>query len=263
MFAEERQAEIAELVLTTRRVNGADLARRFDVTMETVRRDLAALEAAGRLRRVHGGAVSADQSTSDEKAISSRKHLNTPEKRRIAQAAFDLLRTSGAGAVVLDAGSTVEALADLIVRTDSTLPDGQEQLIITHALHIAAKLADASGIGLELVGGRVRKLTWAAAGGRAAEHYTRLRPDLAFVGCNGIHAAFGLSTPDPIEAVVKTAIIQTSRRVVVLCDSAKHDQETLMRFASLDEIDTLITDRVPGPDLAAALEEADVEVVIA
>ena len=142
MFAEERQAEIAELVLTTRRVNGADLARRFDVTMETVRRDLAALEAAGRLRRVHGGAVSADQSTSDEKAISSRKHLNTPEKRRIAQAAFDLLRTSGAGAVVLDAGSTVEALADLIARTDSTLPDGQEQLIITHALHIAAKLAD-------------------------------------------------------------------------------------------------------------------------
>ena len=116
MFAEERQAEIAELVLTTRRVNGADLARRFDVTMETVRRDLAALEAAGRLRRVHGGAVSADQSTSDEKAISSRKHLNTPEKRRIAQAAFDLLRTSGAGAVVLDAGSTVEAPA-IVPRT--------------------------------------------------------------------------------------------------------------------------------------------------
>ena len=98
MFAEERQAEIAELVLTTRRVNGADLARRFDVTMETVRRDLAALEAAGRLRRVHGGAVSADQSTSDEKAISSRKHLNTPEKRRIAQAAFEEEPPSAQGA---------------------------------------------------------------------------------------------------------------------------------------------------------------------
>ena len=85
-------------------------------------------------------------------------------------------------------------------------------------------------------------------GGRAAEHYTRLRPDLAFVGCNGLHAAFGLSTPDPIEAVVKTAIIQTSRRVVVLCDSAKHDQETLMRFASLDEVDT--------PALILDLEDA-------
>lgn len=263
MFAEERQAEIAELVLTTRRVNGADLARRFDVTMETVRRDLAALEAAGRLRRVHGGAVSADQSTSDEKAISSRKHLNTPEKRRIAQAAFDLLRTSGAGAVVLDAGSTVEALADLIVRTDSTLPDGQEQLIITHALHIAAKLADASGIGLELVGGRVRKLTWAAAGGRAAEHYTRLRPDLAFVGCNGAHASFGLSTPDPIEAVVKATIVRAARRVVVLCDASKQDQETLTRFCSLEQIDTFITDRAPVGELAQALEDADVEVVLA
>lgn len=263
MFAEERQAEIAELVATTRRVNGAELARRFDVTMETVRRDLAALESVGKVRRVHGGAVSVDQSTSDELAIHSRQHLNTPEKRRIAEAAFTLLRASGAGAVVLDAGSTVEALADLIVKSDSTLPDGKEQLIVTHALHIAAKLADATGIGLELVGGRVRKLTWAAAGGRAAEHYTRLRPDLAFVGCNGLHARFGLSTPDPIEAVVKTAIVQTSRRVVVLCDSAKFDQETLMHFASLEDIDTLVTDRAPDPELAAALEDADVEVVIA
>ena len=263
MFATERQAEIAELVATSRRVNGAELARRFDVTMETVRRDLAALEAAGRLRRVHGGAVPVEQTTVDEKAIHSRQHLNTPEKRRIAEAAFSLLRTSGAGAVVLDAGSTVEALADLIVRSDSTLPDGQEQLIITHALHIAAKLADATGIGLELVGGRVRKLTWAAAGGRAAEHYSRLRPDVAFIGCNGLHPEFGLSTPDPIEAVVKSAIVQTSRRVVLLCDAAKFGQETLMRFASLEEIDTLVTDRAPVPELAAALEAADVEVVLA
>ena len=55
MFAEERRAEIAKLVASARRVNGADLARRYDVTMETVRRDLAALEEAGKLRRVHGG----------------------------------------------------------------------------------------------------------------------------------------------------------------------------------------------------------------
>ena len=258
MFAEERQEEIARLVAQSRRVNGAELAKRFSVTMETVRRDLAVLEKSGKLRRVHGGAVSADQSTSGEQGIDSRQRINADEKRRIAAAALDVLVDSGAGAVVLDAGSTVELL-----HRDNGLQDGQERLIITHALHIAAKLADTDGIGLELVGGRIRKLTWAATGARASQHYEQLRPDIAFVGCNGIHAQFGLSTPDPIEAVVKTAIVRGARRVVAMCDHSKQDRETLMKFCSLPEIDTLITDRAPGAELSRALEEANVEVIVA
>ena len=249
MFAEERQEEIARLVAQSRRVNGAELAKRFSVTMETVRRDLAVLEKSGKLRRVHGGAVSADQSTSGEQGIDSRQRINADEKRRIAAAALDVLVDSGAGAVVL--------------HRDNGLQDGQERLIITHALHIAAKLADTDGIGLELVGGRIRKLTWAATGARASQHYEQLRPDIAFVGCNGIHAQFGLSTPDPIEAVVKTAIVRGARRVVAMCDHSKQDRETLMKFCSLPEIDTLITDRAPGAELSRALEEANVEVIVA
>ena len=84
MFAEERRAEIAKLVASARRVNGAELARCYEVTMETVRRDLAALEAEGKLRRVHGGAVTVEQSTSVESSITSRQSMNTPEKQRIA-----------------------------------------------------------------------------------------------------------------------------------------------------------------------------------
>ena len=105
--------------------------------------------------------------------------MNTPEKQRIAARAYQLLRESDAGAVVLDAGSTTEILADLIASSDFTLKNGADRIIITHALHIAAKLADAEGVGLELVGGRIRKLTWAATGSRPAQHYDQLRPDLA------------------------------------------------------------------------------------
>ena len=137
MFAEERRAEIAKLVATARRVNGAELARRYDVTMETVRRDLAALEADGKLRRVHGGAVTAEQSTSVESSIGSRQSMNTPEKQRIAARAYQLLRESDAGAVVLDAGSTTEILADLIASSDFTLKNGADRIIITHALHLS------------------------------------------------------------------------------------------------------------------------------
>ena len=139
MFAEERRAEIAKLVASARRVNGADLARRYDVTMETVRRDLAALEEAGKLRRVHGGAVTIEQSTSLESSISSRQGMNTPEKRRIATKAYQMLRDSESGSIVLDAGSTIEILADHIGAENFSLKTGNDRIIITHALHIAVQ----------------------------------------------------------------------------------------------------------------------------
>lgn len=263
MFAEERRAEIAKLVASARRVNGADLARRYEVTMETVRRDLAALEADGKLRRVHGGAVTVEQSTSVESSIALRQNMNTPEKQKIALRAYELLRDSDAGAVVLDAGTTIEILADRIAAADFSLKSGSDRLIITHALHIAVKLAEADGVVLDMVGGQLRKMTWAAVGTRAAAHFETIRPDIAFIGVNGLDAEFGLSTPGLNEAIVKTAIVKSARRVVLLCDSAKFGQESLVRFAGLEDIDTLITDKAPEGELAAALEESNVEVLIA
>lgn len=133
MFAQERQAEIAELVSASRRVSGADLSRRFDVAMETVRRDLAALEAAGRLRRVHGGAVSLDRPASVEATIAGREAPKSPAKRRIAAAAVRLLEAEGAVTVVLDAGTTVEAVADELANWRSD--DSEQPLqVLTHAL---------------------------------------------------------------------------------------------------------------------------------
>lgn len=263
MFAEERRAEIAKLVASARRVNGADLARRYDVTMETVRRDLAALEADGKLRRVHGGAVTMEQSTSVESSMSMRQAVNTPEKQRIAARAFRLLRDADAGAVVLDAGSTTEILAGLIAAADFSLKNGQDRLIITHALHIAVTLAEADGIVIDMVGGQLRKMTWAAVGTRAAEYFATIRPDIAIIGANGLDEEFGLSTPGLNEAIVKTAVVRSARRVVLLCDSAKFGQESLVRFAGLQDLDAIITDKAPEGSLAAALEEANVEVLIA
>lgn len=263
MFAEERRAEIARLVASARRVNGADLARRYDVTMETVRRDLAALETDGKLRRVHGGAVTVEQSTVVESSIELRQGMNTPEKQRIAARAHQVLREADAGAVVLDAGSTTEILADLIAASDFSLKSGADRLIITHALHIAVKLAEADGILVDMVGGQLRKMTWAAVGTRAAEHFSTIRPDIAIIGANGLDEEFGLSTPGLNEAIVKTAIVRSARRVVLLCDSAKFGQESLVRFAGIQDLDAIITDKAPEGSLAEALEDANVEVLIA
>lgn len=269
MFAEERQQQIAGLVAASGRASVTDLAERFRITTETVRRDLAALESAGTVRRVHGGAVSADRFSTTEESILERTIQRQEQKIRIAEAALAFLPQGPSSSIVLDAGSTTEVLADILVRRSAgTAPskgveNDQELVVITHAVPIAAKLASTPGIALQILGGRVRGLTKAAVGQATVEAAHKLRPDIAFVGTNGIHASFGLSTPDPEEAAVKAAFVHSARRIVVLADSSKLDAETLVQFASLKDLDTVITDRKPSRELAAALADAGVEVVIA
>jgi DeoR family fructose operon transcriptional repressor len=178
-----------------------------------------------------------------------------------------LVPQTSTGSILIDAGSTTEVLADLLSRRTAVEPSavdpGAELVVITHAVPIAARLSSTPGIALEILGGRVRGLTQAAVGQATVDAAHRLRPDVAFIGTNGIHPSFGLSTPDPEEAAVKAAFVRSARRIVVLADSSKLDAETLVQFASLKDLDTLITDSEPSPELAAALTEAGVEVVIA
>ncbi|MEW9872006.1 DeoR/GlpR family DNA-binding transcription regulator [Arthrobacter sp. HS15c] len=267
MFAEERQQKIAELVAGSGRVSVTLLAERFRITTETVRRDLATLETAGTVRRVHGGAVAADRFSTTEESINERAIQRPDQKRRIAEAAMALIPQTASGSILIDAGSTTEVLADLLSRRTAVEPSatepGGELVVITHAVPIAARLSSTPGIALQILGGRVRGLTQAAVGQATVDAAQRMRPDIAFIGTNGIHPRFGLSTPDPEEAAVKAAFVHSARRIVVLADSSKLDAETLVQFASLKDLDTLITDSEPSPELAAALTEAGVDVVIA
>ena len=261
MFAEERQKLVAARVAEAGRVSVTELADRFTVTTETVRRDLATLEQAGILRRVHGGAVPADNVSTTETTLSERLVQHLPEKRLIAEAAADLIAASRPGSILLDAGSSTEALVDVLLGQSAGRRSGDEQVVITNALPLADKLAGVPGHAVHLLGGRIRGLTRAAVGQETVEAVERLRPDLAVVGTNGVHAAFGLSTPDSEEAAVKAAFVRSARRVVVLADATKLGVETLVQFARLDQIDAIVTNADPEPDLAAALEKAGVEVV--
>lgn len=261
MFAEERHQLIAGLISEHGKVTVSTLADRFSITRETVRRDLAQLEQEGVLRRVHGGAVATTTASTSEQSHVTRTTLHADAKQRIADAALALLPT-GQVSAVLDAGTTTELLATRLTE-EYAASRGTELLAITHALPVAARLTTSDSLQLEFVGGRIRGLTSAAIGPRVMEHYASLRPDIAFVGTNGLHATFGLSTPDDLEAAVKSAIVDSARRVVVLADASKFHAEALVRFARLDAIDTLVTDAVPDADLTAALDAAEVEVVLA
>lgn len=257
MYATERQQLIEQLVVADGRVAVLGLADRFGVTTETVRRDLAQLERAGILRRVHGGAVSRSRASTVESSLAERTVQRSAAKEAIARAAVEMLGADLDGAVYLDAGTTTAAIARLLARASH--PGGALE-VVTHSMTVAQTLAGVAELGLTAVGGRVRGLTAAAVGAQAVETIGRLRPDIAFVGTNGIAAPFGLSTPDPDEAAVKRAIVAAARRVVVVADAEKFDAELLVSFASLDAVDVLITDAAPTGDLARALADADVEV---
>ena len=114
MFAEERQQLIVGLIYASGRASVTDLAERFSITTETIRRDLAALEASGSVRRVHGGAVSPDRFSTTEESILERTVQRQPEKTRIAEAALALIPQGLTGSILIDAGSTTEALAELL-----------------------------------------------------------------------------------------------------------------------------------------------------
>ena len=255
MYPEERQQTIALLVGQRGRLSVTSAAEEFGVTTETVRRDLAVLERAGMLRRVHGGAVPVNAVALVELGLGERTGRLAEQKARIAAAALDYLPGTN-GSIILDGGTTTAALAEL-------LPTDRRLLVVTNAVPIAARLANAPGLSLQMLGGRVRGVTQCAVGDSAVRKLADLRVDVAFMGTNGITPNHGFTTPDEEEALVKRAMVSAGQRVIVLADSSKLLRETMVRFASPDDVDVLITDDGADRETLAALDDAGIEVVVA
>lgn len=255
MYAEERQQAMARSISHEGRLSVAQLAESFDVTTETVRRDLSSLERIGLVRRVHGGAVPASSLSVIESGVGERDRANTAAKDAIAAAALHQLPPPGS-VIILDAGSTTARLAAI-------LPRDHRLTVVTHAVPVAARLAGLPHIELHLLPGRVRPTTHAAVGTDTVAALHDLRADLAFLATNGISAGFGLTTPDRDEAATKRAIVGAGRRTVVLADSSKIGVETSQRFAAVGDVDVLVTDSGIARKDRRALEKAGLEVVVA
>lgn len=254
MYAQERQQAMVQLVTERGRRSVTELADAFEVTSETVRRDLSALERLGLLRRVHGGAVPSQALATLESGLGERDLDRLDEKEAIARAALELLPGAGS-ALLLDAGSTTARLAAL-------LPADLPLTVFTHSVPIASRLAGRPQVDLHLLPGRVRATTQAAVGPETVEALGRIRADVAVVGTNGLSIGHGLSTPDSEEAATKRALVGAARRVVVLADSHKVGEEALVQFAPLGAVDVLVTDAGISQHARAELTEAGVEVLV-
>lgn len=254
MFAEERQQLIAERARAEGRVDVGALAAEYEVTTETIRRDLTALEARGILRKVHGGAIPLER-LGFEPTVAARDTVQTTAKERIAQAA--LAEVPEDGAVLLDSGTTTARIAE-------ALPADRELTVVTNSVAIASALTTAKPrLTVLIVGGKVRGRTMAAIDDWALRALADTYVDVAFIGTNGLSVERGLTTPDTGEAAVKRAMIAAARRSVVVADHTKVGNDCLARFGSLDQVDTFITDTGLDEGVVADLEAADLKVVLA
>ncbi|WP_214103119.1 DeoR/GlpR family DNA-binding transcription regulator [Acrocarpospora catenulata] len=251
MYAEERQQEILRAARTAGRVDVVTLAEQFRVTTETIRRDLTVLERAGVLRRVHGGAIPVER-LGFEPALAARDEVMTAEKERIAKAALAELPQDGA--IIIDAGSTMSRLAQ-------ALPADRELTVIVNSPPLAAALATCPALTVLMLGGRVRGRTLATVEDWAIQQLSQLHVDVAFMAANGCSAARGLTTPDPAEAAIKRAMITCAQRAVLLADHTKFAGSYLARFATLSEIDMIITDTGLDSKVAAGLAAEGPEIV--
>lgn len=254
MYAAERHRVILERARFQGRVEVASLALEFDVTPETIRRDLATLVRQGLLQRAHGGAIPVERLVGFEPAVTERAGVLAEHKARIARRA--LAEIPDRGAVFLESGSTVMALAETLAGRP---PAGLT--VVTTSLPVALRLGTAAGPTVLMVGGRVRPATQATVDDWALTALAGTTADVAFVGTNGLSAERGLSTPDPAEAAVKRAALGVGRRTVLLADHSKFGVVSLCRYGSPADLDLVITDTAADEAMVAEMRAAGAAVV--
>jgi DeoR/GlpR family transcriptional regulator of sugar metabolism len=262
-FTEERRAEIVRLVKERGRVRTGELAGILGVTEPTIRRDVADLDRQGLVHRTHGGAIAASQSR--EPSLSARAGRNVAAKAAIARACLDLIEDGGA--VFLDSGSSVDAIADAI--RESAVAPGTGDLrgrfadlnVLTNAVGVAVRLADVPGVRCTLLGGSYRTLGACTVGPLAVDNLAQFSLTAAFIGVTGLFEnTFAVS--DMGDAQLKIAAMARAATVVVPMDSSKVGVVDFRRICDLDRVDVLVTERPVG-DLTERCAAATVELVVA
>lgn len=252
-----RKAELAAYVNGVGEVTVAQLAERFQVSADTIRRDLDRLDKDGVVVRTHGGAVSLSGFPKPDSALDVRVRVQAEAKERIGELAAQLVEDNTA--ITINSGTTTLALA-------RHLRYHRELTIATNNLRLPQEISPDCVRDLYLIGGTVRFVSQATVGPvafGAAENpgEVSFRADLALIAVGAVSVEQGWSTSNLGEAAMMGAMINRAAKVAALADSSKFDRQLFARIAGLGAVDYLVTERAPEGELAAALKAAGVEVI--
>ena len=239
-----RLNEIAQMAQTDGRVAVEDLAARFDVSVQTIRRDLAELAKAGRLERVHGGAVPASGVTNI--GYDERRMLNRDAKEAMAQACARAI-PDGAS-VLLNIGTSTEAVARALLHH-------RDLMVVTNNMNVANILVANPDCEIVVAGGILRRTDGGLVGTLTAAALDQFRVDYAVIGCSALDIEGDLLDFDAQEVHISRAIIARARQTFLVADHSKFERQAPVRIAALRDVDAFYTDQPPPArtqDLCAA-----------
>jgi DeoR family transcriptional regulator, fructose operon transcriptional repressor len=253
-----RKADLTAYVLEVGQVTVADLAERFDVSLDTIRRDLDQLNADGALIRTHGGAVSPSALPRPDTGLDVRRRIQTSAKETIGTLAAALVKDGSS--VMINGGTTALAVA-------RSLRDQRDLTIATNNLLIPSEINPSVLRDLYIFGGRVRLSAQATVGPvvfrdgvRGAE--VGVQCDLALIAVGAASVSGGYSVSDLAEAAMMLEMMERASRVAVLVDSSKFNKRMFAQVAELARADYLVSDAMPPDDLLEALFRHDVELLV-
>ena len=226
-----RHRKILDLLSDRPEVSVSELSTHFGVTTMTIRRDLDQLEQRGQVRRVHGGAVLAAPSVVAF-SFQERRQTHLPEKEAVARAAAGMLEPGMT--VIMDTGTTTLEVASAM----GGIPDLR---VLTTSLAIASRFLAHRNVELILLGGTLNQNSPDLYGGLTQDNLRRFRADLAIIGADSANSD-GLYTDSQEIAAVSHAMIASSERTILVADSSKFGRVSFVRFATWDEVDTVVVD---------------------
>ena len=248
-LAPERRDRIRDLVRVGGVARVEDLRRNLKVSVATIRRDLEILEEEGKVKRVHGGAVSME-SRLEESVFDDKTNQASKQKKKIAQVALTLVGQEES--VFLDGGSTTLFLARLLKqRTDIT--------VVTNSVRAMEELAD-SGPRVIFTGGEFRRISQTMVGPLSTAVLEQVRVDKAFMGTMGFCLKNGITTTDPNEAYLKRMVAEHAGQVILLADSTKADKVSFARVSDWDQVDMLISDQAIPKHFTKTLRKRGIKV---
>ncbi len=251
MFPGERQSQICSLLELNGRVTVSDLAQRFEVTEDCIRKDLKSLSAEGKCRRVYGGATRIENLY--ERNINNRLDLNQPEKQAIAQKALQFVEPKQT--IFLDISSTNVQLAKLIANA------GIECTIVSPMVEILGALAKSPKVTAICPGGTMHPELNSFLGALSLEGISRFRFESAFMGTYGVDIdAQEFTTYDTDDGLMKIAAVERAGKSYILCESRKFSAIGSYHFANFSQFDALICDN-PSTDAALQVQNAGLDVI--
>ena len=252
--ATERHNKIMSQLNSVGRTDVAELAEVLGVSTVTVRADLLYLEKGQLLRRIRGGAIAVRPSRY-ERPVDINAALRSSEKNAIAALAAEMIRDGET--IIMDTGSTVEALASLFPKHLTDIA------IVTNSLNVATELVDHPGATVIVTGGTLKPKLHSLISPFGDLVLGEINADIAFMSCAGVDAIKGFTNSNWQEAEIKKAMIRAANRVIFLADHTKLKHVATARITTLSEVDILITDSKASAEVVRDLRAGGLEVVIA